>query len=97
MKKIIYAILIIFVGVSLFMLGYGIADYQALKSVCNNDQTDILELIIEHDNHVEIITTHYDYKNGTGYLVVKDKNIYSINVKVKKIAPFRYEWVEVDL
>ena len=92
-------IAIIFVGASLFvfggfMTGYGIADYKAFKSVLNSEQTDILELIIENDKHAEIVSTYYDYKNGTGYLVLKDENIYTINVKVKKVAPFRYEWVE---
>lgn len=101
MKKIIYMVAIIFVGASLFvfggfMLGYGIADYKALKSVCNSEQTDILELIIENDKQAEIVSTYYDYENGTGYLVLKDENIYTINVKVEKVAPFRYEWVEVE-
>ena len=102
MNKIIYIVSIVFVSALLFafggfMAGYGIADYKALKSVCNSEQTDILELIIENDKQAEIISTHYDYKNGTGYLVLKDENIYTINVKVEKVAPFRYEWVEVLL
>lgn len=102
MKKIIAIICVVFIGASAFafggfMLGYGIADNKAYTSVCNSEQTDILELIIENDKQAEIISTHYDYKNGTGYLVLKDENIYTINVKVEKVAPFRYEWVEVDL
>ena len=101
MKKLIPIIAAIIVSATLFtfggfMWGYQLADYKAFNSVCNSEQTDILELTIEYDKHAEIVSTYYDYENGTGYLVLKDEeNIYTINVKVKKVAPFRYEWVEV--
>ena len=105
MKKLVLQIIIAIVGAFAFtfagfMFGYGIADNKAFASVCNVDQTHILELLIERDNNVEIVSTYYDYENGTGYLVLKDnenENIYTINVKIEKIAPFRYEWVEVLL
>lgn len=102
MKKLIIYIVAICVISSLltfggFMWGYQLADYKAFNSVCNSEQTDVLELVIENDKHADIVSAYYDYENGTGYLVLKDeKNIFTVNVKVEKVAPFRYEWAEVD-
>ena len=75
--------------------GMSFADARARESVLNSEITDLFELAVKNDHNVEIVISYYDYKNGTGYLVLeKNENIYTINVKVKKIAPFRYEWAE---
>ena len=74
--------------------GMSLGDARARESVLNSEATDLFELAVKNDHNVEIIISYYDYKNGTGYLVLEDENIYTINVKVKKNAPFRYEWVE---
>ena len=106
MKNIIWKISIIFVCAFLiafggFMGGYGIANDLAFRSVCNSEETDIVELLIEQDYNVTIFQSYYNYENGTGYVTVRDntneEHIYTINLKVQKYKPFRYEWLEVEL
>lgn len=80
--------------------GMAVGDAQARKSAMDDEIRDVVELVIEHDRNVTIKEAYYDLENGEGYYLVQSnyrpEQYYTIRIELKKVAPFRYEWVEVD-
>lgn len=81
--------------------GMAIGDAQARKAALDDEIRDVFELVIEYDRNVTIKEAYYDLENGKGYYLVRSnynpEQYYTIRIELKKVAPFRYEWVEVDL
>ena len=107
MKKTIAIILyLIFAMCAAFIfgnfLGSSIADEKARKSAIDEEYLDMYEFCYEHDNNCDIIQMDYHYiKDGRATWVCANKDdesqIWLVHLELKKVAPFRYEWVEVEL
>ena len=75
-------------------LGTGVADGEAKKAVFDSEIIDLVELALENDYDTEVIK--YTLFTEEELLVFEtDKGTYYF--KPKKVASYRYEWVEVML
>ena len=85
-----------------------VVDNMALQSVLDDDYIDVYELVIGHDYNCMVVAVDEDYKHGQAvficvhkehyYDALQDNSYYfKVKLEVKKVAPFRYEWVEVEL
>ena len=74
-------------------IGTTIADNCALQSIYSGNQVDIVCALIEYENNTKIVKTLLFKKEEL--LLIEDENGSIYYFKPKKVASFRYEWVEV--
>ena len=66
---------------------------------CNGDMLKAIAFIIECEDDCEIVKTFCDCEYGTATMLADPNDggePYLINLTVKEISPFTYEWVIVE-
>ena len=105
MKKLGILFIYVFSFLAAFAFGMGcglaISDNQARKSAIDDEYLDMCELAIQEDYDCQIktIDNHNIKKGEVTYLCVKNNdetNSFIIVLELKKVAPFRYDWVVVE-
>lgn len=80
------------------LTGLGIAEDYAYRGALDDEYLDLCELAIEEDNNCRIktIDKHNIKKGEVTYLCVynnDESSSFFVVLELKKVAPFRYEWV----